>query len=577
MHLAPIDWFILLGYLALAVGVGSFFARRASASVDDYFLAGRSFPWWLAGMTMVASAFAIDTPLGITGMVARNGVQGVWYAWSFVFSGAGALGAFVFASLLRRSEVITTAEITELRYSGPEASGLRLFKSVYYGVLLNALTLGSIIKAVWTVTDVVLGWNPHLTLGIVLALTLGYTAISGLWGIAATDILQFFIGFAGLAILLVYALDHVGGMSGLLTGFQARYGDETQSRLQFIPRPGSPFFETFLVFFLFKWWNNPPSAIHQRIVASKNERHAALATLLFAIVQFAINYWPMIVIAMVSLVAYPELATADAERGYAMLIVDLIPTGLLGLLLASMMAAFMSTVDTHINYGASYMLNDIYRRFIKKDASNEHYVAASRWCTVIMLAFAVLVAYNLNSVSQAWLFLAQLTAGYGFLVVVRWFWWRVNAWAEIASLAASGIFGNLMSSKVATWLGYETWRASLSYGQRFMIVLAASSAAWIIVSLVTPPSDEAHLVRFCRKVKPFPTFWGPIYKKYPDLGWNPHFRRSVLQFVFGSAAIFGLCFGIGNTIFGNVVLGTTMFGAALVGLCVILMTWKAGA
>ncbi len=577
MHLTGLDWAIIFGYLAMAMALGIYFSRRAGRSVDDYFVAGRSLPWWLAGLTMVASSFAIDTPLGITGMVASNGIQGVWYAWSFVFGGAGALGAFVFASLLRRSEVITTAEITELRYSGNAAAGMRLFKSLYFGIMLNAISLGWVIKAVWTVSDVVLGWNPHLTLGVILAITLAYTTASGMWGIAATDTLQFFIGLVGLIVLLYYSLDSVGGMSGLLTGFEERYGEATEERLRFIPRPGSGFFETFLVFFLFRWWNNPPSAIHQRIVSSKDEKSASLATLIFAVVQFALNYWPMILIAMVSLVAFPELATADAERGYPMLIVQLIPNGLLGLLLAAMLAAFMSTVDSHLNYGASYMLNDIYRRFIKRDGTDAHYVRASRISTVIMLAVAVLVAYQLESVNQAWYYLTQLTAGYGFLVVIRWFWWRVNAWSEITALASSGIFGNLMSPRVADLMGYGDALRQLSYGWRFSIVLMITTTIWVTVTFLTKPSEEEHLVRFCRKVKPFPTFWGPIYEKYPDLGWNPYFRRSVLQFLFGSAAIFGICFGVGNMIFGAMALGVSMLVASLLTFWVILATWKVGA
>ncbi len=585
MNLATIDWAIIFAYLAVAVAIGAFFSRKAGQSVEDYFVAGRSLPWWLAGMTMVASSFAIDTPLGITGMVAGHGIQGVWYAWSFVLSGAGALGAFIFASLLRRSEAITAAELVELRYSGKEAAGLRLFKSVYFGVGLNAITLGSIIKAVWTVTDVVLGWNPHITLAVVLSVTLLYTTMAGMWGIAATDFLQFFVGFAGLMTLLWFALDHVGGMPGLMTAFNERYGDQAGERLQFFPRPGSPFFETFLVFILFKWWNNPPSAIHQRIVSSKDEKHASLATLTFAVLQFAINYWPMILIAMVSLVTFPELSRADAEQGYPMLIVALIPPGILGLLLAAMMAAFMSTVDTHINFGASYLVNDIYRRFIKKDATSAHYVKASRISTVIMLAVSVVVAYNLDSVSQAWYYMAMVTAGYGFLVVIRWFWWRINAWSEISALAASGVVSTIMSPRFAKMVGsrfdflegYAETVASMSYGWRFLIVLGVCTAVWIVVTYKTKPSDEAHLVAFCRKVKPFPTFWGPIHRNHPDIAWNPYFRRSMLQFIFGSAAIYGITFGVGNIIFGHSTLGISMLAVSFATFAVILTTWKVGA
>ncbi|MEM6454635.1 MAG: sodium:solute symporter family protein [Acidobacteriota bacterium] len=574
MHLAPLDWFIIFGYLGLALGVGVFFSRRAGRSIDDYFVAGRSLPWWIGGLTMVASAFAIDTPLGITGMVASEGIQGVWYAWSFVLGGAGTLGAFIFASLLRRSEVITTAELVELRYSGRSAAMLRLFKGVYFGVLLNAVTLGAIIKAVWTVTDVVLGWNPHLTLGVILVVTLGYTALSGMWGIAATDFLQFFLGLAGLIVLLTYALNDVGGIGSLVEGFRERYGDaEAERRLRFVPRPGDPFFDIFLVFVVMKWWGNPPSAIHQRIVSSKDEKHASLATLTFAIMQFAVNYWPMILIAMVSLVSFPELATGDAERGYPMLIVSLIPTGLLGLLLASMMAAFMSTVDTHINYGASYMVNDIYRRFLKPDASDKHYVKASRASTVLMLLIAVAVAYRLESVSQAWYYLATMTAGYGFLIVIRWFWWRINAWSEIAALLASGVVSTLVAPRFARDMGYGHLIEPLGFATRFLIVVVVCTLAWVITTYLTKPCDEAHLVRFCRKVKPFPSFWGPIYRRHPDLDWNPHGRRCLVQWIVGSASIYGICFGIGHAIFGRLALGLGLLTTAALALIVLLWTW----
>ncbi len=576
MHLATIDWAIILGYLAFSAALGIYFSRRAGKSVDEFFVAGRSLPWWLAGMTMVASSFAIDTPLGITGLVAGHGIQGVWYAWSFVLGAAGTMGAFVFASLLRRSETITVAELVELRYSGREAAGLRLFKGIYFGILANAITLGSIIKAVWTVTEVVLGWNPHLTLGVILVFTLFYTAASGMWGIAATDVLQFFIGIAGLIMLLVFALGHVGGIEPLVAGFVERYGAEgARERLHFFPRWGSPFFETFLVFIALKWWSNPPPAIHQRMVAAKNERHASLSTLMFAVMQFAVNYWPMILIAMVSLVVFPNLPAAAAERGYPMLILELMPAGLLGLLLASMMAAFMSTVDTHINYGAAHMITDIYRRFIRRDATQKHYVRASRLGTAVMLLIAVGVAYALDSVSQAWYYLALLTAGYGFLVVARWFWWRINAWSEIAALAASGVVSTLVSPRFAGWAGYGDLVGTLSYGWRFLIVMAVSTAAWIVVTVATRPCDEEHLAAFCRKVKPFPAFWGPIREKYPDIAWNPHIVRSILHWICGSIAVFSLCFGIGNLIFAKPLAGGGLLIVALGIFAGIFATWRA--
>lgn len=572
MHLTFIDWAIIASYLGVSIVIGVYFSKKADKSIDDYFVAGRSLPWWLAGITMVASAFAIDTPLGITGLVASHGIQGVWYAWSFVLGGAGALGAFVFASLLRRSEVITIAELVELRYSGKEAAVLRLFKGIYFGILANAITLGWIIKAVWSVTDVVLGWNPHITLGVILVFTLFYSAMSGMWGIAATDFLQFFIGLIGLIVLLIFSLNHIGGIEQIIAGFYDRYGAEAQERLQFIPDWDSPFFETFVVFVAMKWWGNPPPAIHQRIVSSKDEKHASISTFLFAIIHFAINYWPMIIIAMVSLVIFPDLK--NAEQGYPMLIVKLIPSGLLGLILASMMAAFMSTIDTHINYGASYMVKDIYQRFINRDASQSHYVAVSRISTILMLLFSVLVAYNLDSVKQAWYFMAMLTAGYGFLIVARWFWWRINAWSEISALIASGAGSAVLSAKFARAAGYYETIKPLSYGWKFIIIVVVCTIVWLVVTFLTDPSDEEQLVKFCSKVKPFPTLWGPIKEKYPDIEWNPYFLRCILQWIFGSASIFCICFGIGNIIFFNHLLGTGLIIAAIFIFIGIYMTWK---
>lgn len=571
MHIALIDWLIIGAYLILCVLIGLIFADKGSGSIDDYFLAGRAIPWWLGSITMVASAFCIDTPIGITGLVAAHGIQGVWYAWSFVLGGSGMLGAFIFSSLLRRSEVMTTAELVELRYSGKEASILRFFKGVYFGIFANAITLGWIIRAVWTVTDVVLGWNPHLTLAVILLLTLFYTTMSGMWGIVVTDFLQFFIGFAGLIVLTIFAVNQVGGVQEIVNGFRLRYGAGAVEKLQFFPRPGSPFFETFIVFITMKWWGNPSPAIHQRIVSSKNERHASISTLLFSIIHFAINYWPMILIAMASLVLYPTLKSP--EDGYPMLVVSLLPPGLMGLMIASMMAAFMSTVDTHINYGASYIVNDIYRRFIKKEASQKHYVNVSKISTILMLLISVMVAYGLDSVKDAWYYMAMLTAGYGFVIVARWFWWRINAWSEITALITSLVGSTIFSFKFARFFGYHDSIKNISFGRRFIIILIFCTIAWVAVTIFTEPSDEETLVKFCRKVKPFPAFWGPIKEKYPDIEWNPHLLRCTLYWLFGSIAVLAVCFGIGNIIFFEPVKGGLLLLLALTIFVAIYSTW----
>ena len=574
MNLPTLDWIIILAYLAASLIIGFSFSKRALRSVDDYFVSGRVLPWWLAGMSMIASAFAIDTPLGITGLVAKDGIPGVWYAWSFVLGGAGALGAFIFASLLRRSEIITTAELIELRYDGPSAAFLRGFKGVYFGIFANAVTLGWIIKAVWTISGVIAPTiDRHLLLGVILAVTLAYTAASGLWGIAATDLIQFLIGSVGSMTLAVFAWNYIGGMGNIIDGFVSRYGaGSAAERLSFFPTVGTPFFVTFLVFISLKWWGNPPPAITQRIISSKNEKHASFSTMFFAVVAFGLNYWPMILVAMVSLIVYPDLEVPEA--GYAMLILKLLPSGLLGLVLASLMAAFMSTVDTHINFGAAYMVNDLYRRFIMKKGSEKHYVRASQISTVLMLLLAVVIAYNLDSVSDAWYYISMLTAGYGIVIVVRWFWWRVNAWAEIAALASSGVGSTLLSPKFAKAVGYWDHIPHLDWPYRFMIVVAFCTVAWVVVCFLTKPTAEEHLKKFCAKVKPFPTLWGPIYKNNPELDWNPHFTRACLNWLLGAATVYCFCFGTGHLLFLNFTYGFLLLAAAAVLGMIIMIIWK---
>ncbi len=559
------------------MAIGLYFSRRAMKSVDEYFVSGRTLPWWLAGMSMIASAFSIDTPMGITGLVAKDGIPGVWYAWSFVIGGAGTMGAFLFAALLRRSEIITTAELIELRYDGKPAAFLRGFKGLYFGILANAITLGWIIKSVWIVSGAVAPeMNADLVLAALLGFTLLYTTLSGLWGIAATDFFQFLVGSAGSFLLAYFAWEHVGGVGALVEKFTALHGaEEASARLSFFPALASGFFPTFLVFITLKWWGNPPPAITQRQIACKNEKHASLSTMFFAVVAFGINYWPMIFTALVSLTVYPGLK--EPENGFAMLIVELLPKGVLGLMLASLMAAFMSTIDTHINFGASYMVNDLYRRFLRKNASMRHYVRASQVSTVIMLLLAVGVAYNLDSVNGAWLYLSTLTAGYGIVIVARWFWWRVNAWGEIAALASSGIASTLLAPRFAKMMGYTapfTSGRPDDFAWRFLTIVALCTICWVTVCLLTKPTDLAHLRRFCEKVRPYPAFWGPVYRNNPDLGWNPYFKRACLNWGLGTAAVFLCCFGVGHLMFARWELGGGMVLASVMTAGLVFRLWK---
>jgi SSS family transporter len=565
MQLPTLDLVIVLGYVGLTVLAGLYFARRATKSVEDYFVGGRSLPWWLAGTSMIASSFSIDTPLGITGWVASKGIKGVWFAWSFIIGGAGTFGTFIFAPLLRRSRIITTAELVELRYSGRSAAILRGFKGLYFGVLALSISMGWVIRSVLVLSQEALGWDALPTLAAIIAITFVYTAASGLWGVAATDFMQFFVGGAGIVILAVYAVQSVGGLSGLDAALVQRYGAaEAAERLQFIPRADSSFFHTFLVFITLKWWGNPPSSMNQRIMSTKDERHATFSTLLFATVHFAINYWPMILVALVSLVAYPELPAKNAEFGYAKLMMNVLPTGVLGLVLAAQVAAFMSTIDSQVNTGASYMVNDIYRRFIHPEGSKKHYVRASQVCSLIMLAVAICLSFAMSSVHEAWKYQAHLIAGFGFVVVVRWFWWRINAWAEMSALVGSAV-GTVLANHV---LDIPT------FGWKFVFTAAISILSFVIVAAITRPDPLSSLAEFCRKVRPYPWGWAPVREAYPDIEWSANLPRNVLLWIAGTFAVFCVCFGLGNVLLASTVGGIVLLGIAAVFFLGLVRYWR---
>ena len=565
MRISSLDLGIVIGYVTLSLLGGLYFSRKATQSVDHYFVGNRSLPWWLAGTSMIASAFSIDTPFGIAGYVAKHGISGVWFAWAFAIGGAGTFGAFIFAPLLRRSNIITTAELVELRYSGNGAAALRGFKGVYFGILSLGISMGWVIRSVVLVSQEAVGWDVLPTLVVVILVTILYTTAAGFIGVAVTDVAQFFVGSIGSVGLAYFALKSVGGSEGLIIGLGERFGPVRAGELlQFVPRPSSDFFSTFIVFITLKWWGNPPASINQRIMSTKDERHATFATFSFAIVHFAMNYWPMIVAALVSLVAYPNLPLAKAEQGYALLLLDVLPNGLLGVALASLVAGFMSTIDTQANTGASFMVNDLYRRFFRRHADDKHYVRVSQICTVLMLAIAVFAAYFMTSVKAAWDYLALLTAGYGFVVVARWFWWRINAWAEMAALAGSGI-GSILASKV---FNLDT------FGDRFLLVAAISTASWVVVALLTPPPELGDLAKFCRAVRPYPAFWGPVRRAYPDILWSEHLLRNMLLWGVGIICAFSVCFGIGHLILGTAAFGWQLFVLAGLAVAILLKTWR---
>ncbi len=532
MRFSPLDLLIVGVYLGASLGIGLLVARRAGGSEENYFLAGRRLPWWLAAASLIATSFSIDTPLGIGGLVAAHGIPGVWFAWCFALGGSGMLGYALFAELWRRSGALTDAAFIELRYGGRSAAALRLCKAIYLGVFLNALTLAWILKAVTTLGTEVLGQPPGIVLAVVLVITGVYCSAAGLWGVAVTDLPQYAVAL-GVTIALAWrAVAAAGGVGAVEAALAGR---PEVGRLAFVPAPGEPFFGTFLAYVLVLWWAHrnaagSPVAL-QRFAACRDEREARRATLAFAVGMFAITYWPMILLALAGVARYPELG---GEQAVARLFYDGLPAGLLGLSMAALLAAFMSTVVSHLNLGASYLVHDVLHRFLMPQASERQLVRWSRAATVLMLALAVGISLRLDSVSAAWQLLAALTSGYGLVTIVRWFWWRVSAWSEIAALSASG---------VASW-AVGRWWPDLAFGAELATIVAASTAIWLAVTFLVPPPDGATLGAFVRRVRPW-GWWRGEAEAASGLG------SRLALWLAGSAALFSTNFALGALLLGR--------------------------
>ncbi|MFH1462792.1 MAG: sodium:solute symporter family protein [Pseudomonadota bacterium] len=558
--LAPLDYAIIVAFLALSLGAGMLFTRSAGRSTKDFFLSGRSLPWWLAGVSMAATNFSIDTPLAITRYVAQQGIGGVWFFWS---SGIAALlAAFLFSRLWSRAGVVTDAELIELRYAGRPAAFLRLFKGFYFGVFLNCYVLGWVLKAVVKVLSGVTDLPLGLTLTACVVVALIYTLASGLEGVVWTDLLQYGVGMLGSLVLAVLALHAVGGVEGLRAGLDAQWGSSAEI-LRLLPRLGAPpggetagpWMPTsvFLVYAGVQWWAHKYAdggGKHiQRMLACRSEGDAQGATFFFAVINYAVQVWPWILTALCAMVILGHLP--DAEMGYPLLMAKLLPAGLLGLLVVTLLSAFMSTVDTHLNLGASYIVNDIYQRFIVKDAYPAHYVMVSRVVMLLTLGLALLVAWSIDSIGDAWKFVLSFASGAGLTWILRWFWWRVNAWSELSAMVTSGL------ATIVTTLAWP----DMPHTERLLWVVGVSTVVWLAVTYATAPVPEATLAAFLRKVRPGSPGWS---RQYSALGLAPdHFlARGLVDWGLGVVCLFSLNFGIGALIFGPRPLGALLVGFA---------------
>src|SRR3954451_17944729 len=453
MQLTTLDWVVIALYFLVNLAIGFYYYRKASGSVGEFFISGRSVPWWLAGTSMVATTFGADTPLVVTGLVYKYGVAGNWFWWSFALSGM--LTVFFFARLWRRAGVLTDMEFAELRYAGKPAAFLRGFRALYLALRVNTIIMGWVNLAMAKILELTLGVKKLDAVMFCLGMTLLYAVISGLWAVLWTDLLQFVLKMSMGIVLAVFAVRAVGGMGVLQARLAEHVCPSGSPYLAFAPDWTSGWFVMFLVYLSLNWWASwYPGAepggggyVAQRIFSAKNEKHSLAATLWFNIAHYALRPWPWILTALVAVLLYPS--TTDPETGYIRVMITHLPPSLRGLMLAGFAAAYMSTIGTHINLGASYLINDFYRRFLKRDGDEQHYVRASRMATVVVTIIAAIATYFMHSIEGAWKFLISIGAGAGLVFMLRWFWWRVNAWSEISAMCASAVVSLFLQSSAA--------------------------------------------------------------------------------------------------------------------------------
>ena len=584
MTVSPVDWVIVAAYFVLSIGLGLYFTRRGGESLDQYFLSGRQVPWWLAGTAMVATTFAADTPLVVTGLVATKGVAGNWLWWNFVMSGM--LTVFFFARLWRRAGVMTDVELAEVRYGGSPAAALRVFRALYLALPINLIILGWVTRAMIKILTISLGLadvtvagmtvsGEIVAVGICFLITALYAVAAGMWAVLWTDLVQFVIKMGAVIILAVYAVRAVGGIETLKTRLAQHFGSETAALSVLPVAVGADGLHsyawmpllTLTVYLSVQWWaawypGAEPGGggyVAQRIFSARTEKEGVLATLFFQIAHYALRPWPWIVTGLATVILYPTLA--DREAGYVRAAVDLLPTPWLGFMLAGFAAAYMSTVGTHLNWGASYLVNDVYKRFVRADASERHYVAVSRVTTVALFLASIAVTSQLSSIERAWQLLLALGAGTGLVLILRWYWWRINAWSEISAMVASFVL-----SVVAFVLVMPRFAPNDPNGTAvvMLITVIGSTIAWLVVTFATRPEPDHVLEAFYRRVRPGGPGWAAVSRR---LGFGrepiPGGALAWTNWIAGIVAVYATLFGIGKIIFGYTATGVVLLAIAL--------------
>ena len=587
MQLVHLDWIIILALFAVYLGVGILTSRKAGSSSSEFFLSGRSMPWWLLGVSMVATTFAIDTPNLVTGIVRDTGVAGNWVWWAFLLTGM--LTVFVYSRLWRRSGVQTDLEFYRLRYSGKPAAFLQGFRAIYLGVFFNVMIMANVCLAAIKLGGIVLNLSPVETLLIASAVTVAYSLLGGLKSVLITDLIQFIVAMIGSvwAAVTLVNLPEIGGLGNLLEH------PNVSGKLNLLPDFGTPeiLVGAFIIPLAVQWWSiwypgaEPGGGgyIAQRMLSAKSEKHAMGAVLFFNLAHYALRPWPWILVALASLVMFPELddiikafphvseGIVQSDLAYPAMLAFL-PMGLLGMVVASLIAAFMSTISTHLNWGASYVVNDFYRPFIRPDASEKELVSVGRISTLVLMFLAGLLALYLESAMQAFQLLLSIGAGTGLIFILRWFWWRINAFTEIAGMTISfvvAVFWELVYPK----LGMGEIPA---YG-RLLLSVGITTVLWVLVTFLTRPTDQNVLKSFYKMIRPDGCGWASVRKALiedgeseVDVSPKDSIAKGLLGFFVGVLTVYCALFGIGEAVYGKPLQAIVLLAVAVAGLVSLL-------
>lgn len=558
-QLILIDYAIIGVYVLASFAIGNYYLRRAGSSLDEYFLSGRKTSWWLVAFSMAATNYSIDYPLAICKLVAKYGIMGTWYVWSLAM--AAVATTFFFSRLWRRARVVTDAELIKYRYSGNIGNALRIFKSIYFGVIINCFVLGWVFRALTKVMTVLTPWNQWYVLTFAVAVTVIYTISGGLCGVIMTDFVQYVIIIIGAVALAVYGVVHVGGLAAMSAKIEALY--QGKHFLAFSPGfAGGQLmpWSAFLVYLFIQWWANKYSdggGKHiQRMSAARNEVHSVLGTFAYSLL-YVLSTWPIIITALCALILFGKLP--DPELGYPRLMSELLPNGVLGLCVVGLLGAFMSTISTHFNLGPSYLINDIYKAFLVKNASEKHYILVSRCATGLVALAGMILSVFIESIADMWQFVLSFASGAGIIWILRWFWWRINAWSEFSSMICSAI--------VATYL--KQARPEIPFESALLIIIAITVPVALLVTFLTPPVQDETLRDFYQRVRPGRWGWRRIAAKY-GIPRSPYLAKAVVNLLLGLALLFLVNFGVGTLLLRSRWLGAAeLLAGALLALVLI--------